>query len=290
MNAAAARAASPCVSVCRLDSVTGWCVGCGRSGEEIGFWRAASEAERDTVFDALPQRLAVLDPVPLHRGGRDAAEAALAPVLAGEGGAVVVGCHGAVAEFLVAPGAGIDVVRDGDTLTAITRGGRLRVDLTAAVAVFADEEGGAAVLAVPDNDERLPKALGLAPIGEDPSPVRGRGTLFDVGLGFGTVRFMVRTADEALAARLAALEGAPLDRLLAEAGAALLEASPTRVVESMTARVEVDGPIPLPGGRSPLAPHTHLMPGAVRLRRLLPPGLCVPEDMVPVAIVYPPAA
>lgn len=54
------RVASPCVNVCRLDAATGWCLGCGRTGDEIGRWMAVGDAERDAVMAVLPTRMAAL--------------------------------------------------------------------------------------------------------------------------------------------------------------------------------------------------------------------------------------
>lgn len=48
---------SPCTQVCRLDRVTGWCEGCGRTIEEIGGWTAASDAEKHAILARLPARL-----------------------------------------------------------------------------------------------------------------------------------------------------------------------------------------------------------------------------------------
>lgn len=52
-----ARVLSPCVDVCTLDLDTGWCVGCGRTGDEIGEWSAATDTRRQTIVDALPARM-----------------------------------------------------------------------------------------------------------------------------------------------------------------------------------------------------------------------------------------
>lgn len=47
---------SPCTGICRLDP-RGYCVGCQRSGEEIGRWRGMSDAERLHVMQViLPSR------------------------------------------------------------------------------------------------------------------------------------------------------------------------------------------------------------------------------------------
>ena len=47
---------SPCTGICRLDE-RGYCLGCQRTGEEIGRWRAMSDAERLYFMRAiLPSR------------------------------------------------------------------------------------------------------------------------------------------------------------------------------------------------------------------------------------------
>jgi len=56
----AARAESPCVDICQLDPASGYCIGCARTGEEIGAWSGMSTDERRAVLDALPERLAAL--------------------------------------------------------------------------------------------------------------------------------------------------------------------------------------------------------------------------------------
>ena len=47
---------TPCISTCRLDE-RGYCIGCQRSGEEIGRWRTMSNIERLHVMQhVLPLR------------------------------------------------------------------------------------------------------------------------------------------------------------------------------------------------------------------------------------------
>ncbi len=48
---------SPCIHVCAIDSPSGFCVGCGRTIEEIGGWTAFSDQERQALIRALPARL-----------------------------------------------------------------------------------------------------------------------------------------------------------------------------------------------------------------------------------------
>lgn len=52
---------SPCVSVCVMDAGTGWCIGCGRTLDEICRWGETDQADRDAVSEALPARMAQLE-------------------------------------------------------------------------------------------------------------------------------------------------------------------------------------------------------------------------------------
>jgi predicted Fe-S protein YdhL (DUF1289 family) len=47
---------TPCIQICRLDA-RGYCIGCRRTGEEIGRWSALDDAERWRLMrDVLPLR------------------------------------------------------------------------------------------------------------------------------------------------------------------------------------------------------------------------------------------
>jgi len=55
-GAAATIPLTPCTGVCRLDEC-GYCVGCRRTGEEIGRWRTMNDAQRLYVMrEILPAR------------------------------------------------------------------------------------------------------------------------------------------------------------------------------------------------------------------------------------------
>lgn len=51
---------SPCIRICQIDAGTGWCIGCGRTGEEIGDWLFMSTTQRLALMAELPRRLARL--------------------------------------------------------------------------------------------------------------------------------------------------------------------------------------------------------------------------------------
>jgi uncharacterized protein len=48
---------SPCIDVCDVDSSGQYCIGCGRSLNEIAAWAAASDQERRAIMEKLPERL-----------------------------------------------------------------------------------------------------------------------------------------------------------------------------------------------------------------------------------------
>ena len=48
---------SPCILVCSIDMKTGFCFGCGRTREEIGYWSMISPERRREIMGELPTRL-----------------------------------------------------------------------------------------------------------------------------------------------------------------------------------------------------------------------------------------
>lgn len=54
------RIASPCINLCRIEPDSGWCLGCGRTLDEIARWGTTSDADRARVTAELPARMAVL--------------------------------------------------------------------------------------------------------------------------------------------------------------------------------------------------------------------------------------
>jgi predicted Fe-S protein YdhL (DUF1289 family) len=53
---------SPCINICSIDTPSGFCVGCGRTIEEITGWRAFSDHERQDIMTLLPARLTFIAP------------------------------------------------------------------------------------------------------------------------------------------------------------------------------------------------------------------------------------
>jgi predicted Fe-S protein YdhL (DUF1289 family) len=51
---------TPCVKVCVVDGQSGFCLGCGRTLNEIARWARFTDAERDQVIETLPPRIDAL--------------------------------------------------------------------------------------------------------------------------------------------------------------------------------------------------------------------------------------
>jgi len=47
---------SPCISVCRIDNASGYCVGCLRTLDEIACWGGMTDDERRRVLDRVEER------------------------------------------------------------------------------------------------------------------------------------------------------------------------------------------------------------------------------------------
>lgn len=61
---------SPCIKLCVMEPDSGYCMGCGRTGDEIASWISLSPREREAVTGQLDQRLANLTRNKRRKGGR----------------------------------------------------------------------------------------------------------------------------------------------------------------------------------------------------------------------------
>ena len=55
---------SPCILVCSIDMVTGYCFGCGRTRDEIGGWTLYTSDRRRAIMAELPARLETVERKP----------------------------------------------------------------------------------------------------------------------------------------------------------------------------------------------------------------------------------
>ncbi len=53
----AAEVPSPCVSVCRMDSASGYCEGCFRTLDEIAAWSRLGDADKRNVWRFIAERV-----------------------------------------------------------------------------------------------------------------------------------------------------------------------------------------------------------------------------------------
>ena len=61
---------TPCIKICVVDPESGFCIGCGRTRDEIGGWLEMSAEGRRDVMAGLPDRVASLTQRKSRRGGR----------------------------------------------------------------------------------------------------------------------------------------------------------------------------------------------------------------------------
>jgi len=287
--------ASPCVGICTMDDASGYCMGCARTGQEIADWRDADASVHEAVWREVPLRRKAmgLTTLPLPWKPDDIA-AFVAESLTTRAGTWVVGIPGALGEFWLgdsADGQASTVVERGDrTVTATTGAHRLTIsihDKTRALAIN-DPDGQpdaprGVALTVLKTRVKLVCANVLTEVSSadaGPSFAPGAGAadepaapLFDLGLGHTEHRFCVAVSDPDLAATLRVHLGEPFETVLAQIGPDLVAASPTRIIDTGLGRLEINGPIPLPAGTTPCAPHTHLLPDVIAM------GAETPDDV-----------
>jgi uncharacterized protein len=61
---------TPCVKICVVEPESGFCIGCGRTRDEIGQWLGMSVQNRRDVMGQLEERIATLTSRKTRRGGR----------------------------------------------------------------------------------------------------------------------------------------------------------------------------------------------------------------------------
>ena len=61
---------SPCNGICQLHPKTRLCLGCGRTGEEIGAWGTMARADRLSIMETLPARLSDAGMKPVQNKAR----------------------------------------------------------------------------------------------------------------------------------------------------------------------------------------------------------------------------
>ncbi|MBI1649177.1 DUF1289 domain-containing protein [Hyphomicrobium sulfonivorans] len=292
MNLAARRQRhSPCIGVCKLDEASGLCLGCARTGDEIGAWAGMGEAARDAIWQQLPERFKALAVrVRLLPSTSDEIQAWVAKTIEQRQGTWVVGPPGAVAEFPCRPDRDIAVTIDEDGVTARAPDAIFRLNASDKLRAFAFDDDGPTVLGFPQVRATLSKVSTVTSLGADYDAVdvdHRSETLFDLGVDRRFSRFCVRTGNAELAAKLRGFIGQPWSAMMAGVGMDIIQHSPARVVETAQARIEVFAPIPPPDGKAPDGAHTHFLPQFLATGEEIPSTLELPSYAAPVAIFYP---
>jgi predicted Fe-S protein YdhL (DUF1289 family) len=288
---------SPCTGICTMDGVLGWCLGCGRTGDEIAEWSLASDLRRSAIWAVLPERIDALGisvtrlPWPRGRIAEFVAE-----TLGQKSGTWALGCYGATAEFVCRHDEPCGVSVTDETITAISDRGALQLTIGEQVRALRLRAGHARhgyraiFLVVIKARATLPVATTLTPLGRDEGAIRPEcrnEAWFDLGLGRADLRFCVRVSATELRDKLHQASGLPLSDVLQAAGATIVKYSPARVVESPLGRAEIYTSIPPPGGPSPDGPHTRLLPGHLASGRATEPGIELPPVYALGATFYP---
>lgn len=177
-----------------------------------------------------------------------------------------IGSFGAIGEFVRDADEPADIVQGDNMLHIATSRGAMRIAPVTTLtplawdSLSADGESWGHTLAF-CVDRPVTGNRAIMALGSDAEAIRDQdreAALFDLGVGAGVVRMCLRTRDAALIRALNAAEGTALlaiPSLMAE----VLRAQPQRVLLSPAGRIEVFQPIPMPDGKSPVGPHTHLL-------------------------------
>ncbi|MEM7067997.1 MAG: hypothetical protein AAF478_03860 [Pseudomonadota bacterium] len=116
-----------------------------------------------------------------------------------------------------------------------------------------------------------------------------QGILFDMGLSLLNCDFCIRTSNEELLQTLRENLGRSLFDQDNPAMEAILKHHPNRVSITKAGRVEVFQKIggPDTGGKSPIGPHTHVLPKLLKSGRTHTANTPIPEGWVPIAYLHP---
>ena len=149
------------------------------------------------------------------------------------------------------------------------------------------------VFCLPVAGAEMGQRVRLTELGPDIDALREndrKAVLFDMGLGARHADFCVRTADPSLMDVLRRHEGKSLLEPDNEAMAAIVAVSPHRVCVSRLGRVEVFQLIPsaAKGMKSPIGPHTHVLPDLLRLNRTHSANTPIPDGWLPGMYLHPP--
>lgn len=205
-----------------------------------------------------------------------------------------IGSFGAIGEFVRDQEEPVNIVRSAGRFELTTPRGAMRIAPETPLTGIAwdslssdDESWGHALAFCTGRPADAPRVI--AARGPDANAIRAEdrnAALFDLGVGVGAVRMCVRTHDAALVSALTMAEGRPilsLTTIMTE----MLRAQPHRVLLSPAGRIEVFQPIPPPDGKSPIGPHTHLLPKLIATNRAHSSNIPLPDGLQAALTVHP---
>lgn len=254
--------------------------------------RAFGERRGSKVLGAHAETAAVA------RGTAAQAFAVLRQLVADADAQWSAGAFGAIAEFLREPQEAAEISLSDTRIAAATARGAIAVSAHPEMTLLAYETLSRAqglwrhsiAICLPEAVCAMHRRGAVTELGPDRDAVRPQdrsGILFDLGLGLLQTDACIRTSDPELLQALRASEGKGLFEAQNPVLMDILRASPLRVFVTRLARVEVFQPIPPPDGKSPLGPHTHILPKLLRAHRTHAATTPVPVGLVPCANVYP---
>jgi hypothetical protein len=207
-----------------------------------------------------------------------------------------LGTFGGIAEFMRDRDEPVTLARDGNSFSAVTPRGGVRIDVRPDLRLFASESttreswAHRISLCLREDQCTMNQRTVLTELGPDKEALRETdrsGILFDLGIGALQSDLCVRIADMDVVAKLRPHVG----RLLMDhdnpAMGIIFAYNPPRVFISKIGRVEVYQPIPPADGKSPEGPHTHVLPSLLAHRRTHAATEPVPDGYVPCAHLYP---
>jgi hypothetical protein len=206
------------------------------------------------------------------------------------------GRFGAIAEFHRDPAEPAEIAT-GPAVEASTSRGAIRLEVLPELRPVAYETisscieswGQGVALCLPRDRAAMSGRAVVTELGPDRDSVRPQdrdAVLFDLGLGGEQADICVRSADPEAIDLLRAACGRPV----LQNGALmhrLPNLSPHRVFCCRMGRVEVYQPIPVPDGKSPEGPHTHVLPRLLAHGRLNAATVPVPEGWLAGMSLFP---
>jgi hypothetical protein len=207
-----------------------------------------------------------------------------------------LGTFGGIAEFSRDRDEKVSLTQSAMGAAAVTARGGIAIELADGCRPFAFEciakTGWSQRIAfcLPANACAMNRRNVLTELGADHEALRpeDRGSvLFDLGLGALQADLCVRISDRDIVTQLRRHCGRSVFDPANPAMGLLLETNPHRVFISQMGRIEVYQPIPLPSGKSPDGPHTHVLPKLLKSGRTHAATEPIPDGWIPCAHLYP---